>query len=215
MKTNKLVPIGALRAATDCQVQNAIRNGDTTVPMTGRTSQPPIPFGPSVAVGEAAVVETSVIEFLPLCDASDCALSPGTKTTAPALAAKLLAGPGALHRLGALDLDRATDEFENGGRRLDQGGDDPLQLLAAARADLEALPRGVLEEGRVGERRVEGAAQRRDPLARHAGIGHDRARDHDRARNEVEHALLVGGARERAQERHLLEQREPALAGLD
>src|SRR5262249_56924005 len=114
--------------------------GDTTVPMTGRTSQPPIPFGPLVAVGEAAAVETSVIEFLPLFDASDCALSPGTITTPPALAAKLLAGPGALHRLGALDLDRATDELEHRGRRADHARREPLPLPPPPTCALQSPP---------------------------------------------------------------------------
>src|SRR5262249_54054525 len=210
MKTNKLVLTGAVSAMSDCQVQNAIRNGDITVPMAGRMSRPPIPFGPSVAVGEAAVVETSVMALFPRYGGDHDSQRRCTRLN------KLFAARcGALHRLGVLDLDRAADALEHGGRRLDQCGDDPPPLLPALPPRLGTLPPGLPEEDRVGEGQVECMAQRRDPLDRHAGIGHDRARDHHRARDKVEHALLVGAARELAQERHLLEQREAALAGLD
>src|SRR5262249_61214368 len=48
---------------------------------------------------------------------------------------------GALHRLGALDLDCAADALEHGGRRLDQWGDDSPHLLPAPLPQLPTLPR--------------------------------------------------------------------------
>src|SRR5262249_40761850 len=129
--------------------------------MTGRTSQPPIPFGPSVAVGEAAVVETSVIEFLPLFDASDCALSPGTITTPRR--SRLNYSPGRAPFTGSAPLiwiARRTSSSTAGGVSIRGGAirRSPPPPRAPLPGRCPAAPPG---EGRAGGVRAE--ARRRRP----------------------------------------------------